>query len=403
MRMRRLARRSLFRVLASSLASSAVLGGMLVSAASASAATSHPAAALQPAATTVTSCQVTYTVSSDWGTGFTAAVTIQNTGSAITSWTLGYSYAGNQALSQGWSGTWAQTGKAITVTSASWNGSLATGASAQIGANFTYSGTNTAPTAFTLNGTACNGGTGSTPTPTPTTSPSSSPTPTPTPSPTSTASGPAPQLHVSGNKLVNASGQQVVLHGWIWQVVTYSFIHAGFWHWFGNMIGIWMFGSAFEGSWGTRRFLELYSFGVVGAAITTIALSFAHALGRPDSVTVGASGGVFAILIAFGMVFGENEILMIPFPISLKAKYFVAILIVVTLAFAIQGGGNVAYVAHLGGLFFGYVYVKFLARKGLLRLAFQSAFMACAMATTAGRDGAQPGSSKSICASTTAP
>ncbi|MGA8764497.1 MAG: rhomboid family intramembrane serine protease [Candidatus Sulfotelmatobacter sp.] len=64
--------------------------------------------------------------------------------------------------------------------------------------------------------------------------------------------------------------QQVVLHGWIWQLVTYSFIHAGFWHWFGNMIGIWMFGSAFEGSWGTRRFLELYSFGVVGAAVTTI-------------------------------------------------------------------------------------------------------------------------------------
>ena len=159
--------------------------------------------------------------------------------------------------------------------------------------------------------------------------------------------------------------QQVVLHGWIWQLVTYSFIHAGFWHWFGNMIGIWMFGSAFEGSWGTRRFLELYSFGVVGAALTTIALSFAHALGRPDSITVGASGGVFAILIAFGMVFGENDILMIPFPVSLKAKYFVAILIVVTLAFAIQGGGNVAYVAHLGGLFFGYIYVKFLARKGL--------------------------------------
>jgi membrane associated rhomboid family serine protease len=159
--------------------------------------------------------------------------------------------------------------------------------------------------------------------------------------------------------------QQVVLHGWIWQVVTYSFIHAGFWHWFGNMIGIWMFGSAFEGAWGTRRFVELYSFGVVGAAITTLVLSFAHALGRPDSGTVGASGGVFAILIAFGMVFGENEILMIPFPISLKAKYFVAILIVVTLAFAIQGGGNVAYVAHMGGLFFGYIYVKFLSRKGL--------------------------------------
>jgi aryl-phospho-beta-D-glucosidase BglC (GH1 family) len=193
---------------------------MLVSAASASAATAHaaaaghPAVAAGPAATTVTSCQVTYAVSSDWGSGFTASITVQNTGSAITSWTLGYSYAGNQALSQGWSGTWTQNGKAITVTSASWNGSLAAGATTQIGANFTYSGTNTAPATFTLNGTTCNGGAGSpSPTPTPTTTPSSSPTPTPTPSPTSTGSGPAPQLHVSGNKLVNASGQQVVLHG----------------------------------------------------------------------------------------------------------------------------------------------------------------------------------------------
>ena len=168
--------------------------------------------------------------------------------------------------------------------------------------------------------------------------------------------------------------EKVVLHGWIWQLVTYSFIHAGFWHWFGNMIGIWMFGSAFESSWGTRRFLELYSFGVIGAALTTITLSFAHALGRPDSITVGASGGVFAILIAFGVVFGENDILMIPFPVAIKAKYFVAILIVVTLAFAIQGGGNVAYVAHLGGLFFGYIYVKFVPRSGLPRLGMSERY-----------------------------
>lgn len=162
--------------------------------------------------------------------------------------------------------------------------------------------------------------------------------------------------------------QQVVLHGWIWQLVTYSFIHAGLGHWFWNMIGIWMFGSTFEGAWGTRRFLELFSFGVVGAALTTIVLSFAHALGRPDAVTVGASGGLFAILIAFGIVFAENEVLMIPFPVAVKAKYVAAILIVVTLAFAIAGPGNVAYVAHLGGLFFGYIYVKFVPRTGMMRV-----------------------------------
>jgi len=151
---------------------------------------------------------------------------------------------------------------------------------------------------------------------------------------------------------------QVVFHGWIWQLVTYSFLHFGFWHWFGNMLGLWMFGSAIEGAWGTRRFVELFFIGVVGAAITTVALSFAHVLGNPLRATIGASGGVFAILIAFGMLFGDQEIMMIPFPFLIKAKYFVGILIVITLVFAMSGGGNVAYVAHLGGLFFGWLYVR---------------------------------------------
>src|SRR5579871_4322 len=151
---------------------------------------------------------------------------------------------------------------------------------------------------------------------------------------------------------------QVVGHGWIWQLMTYSFIHFEFWHWFGNMIGLWMFGSAVENAWGSRRFLELYFIGVVGAALTTIALSYPHILGNPASHTVGASGGVFAILIAFGIMFSESEIMMIPFPFMIKAKYFVGILIVVTLAFAMGGGGNVAYVAHLGGLLFGWLYVR---------------------------------------------
>ena len=156
-----------------------------------------------------------------------------------------------------------------------------------------------------------------------------------------------------------------VFHFAIWQIVTYSFIHVTFWHWFGNMLGIWMFGSTFESSWGMRRFLELFFVGVIGAALTTIVLSFAHILSNPNTPTVGASGGVFAILMAFGLVFGENEIMMIPFPFLIKAKYFVLILIVVTVAFAIGGGGGTAYLAHLGGLFFGYLYVKFAPGRGM--------------------------------------
>jgi endo-1,4-beta-xylanase len=101
-----------------------------------------------------TACTVTY-AANDWGTGFTANVTITNGGSPISGWTLKYSYAGNQKLSQGWSGTWTQSGQDVTVTNASWNAAIATGASVGIGANFTYSGANAKPAAFSLNGTTC--------------------------------------------------------------------------------------------------------------------------------------------------------------------------------------------------------------------------------------------------------
>jgi len=204
--MRVLVKRSPGRSAAVWAAACSLAAGTLVAAGvvGASAATGAAAPAPAPAAPV---CQVTYTVNSDWGTGFSVAVTITNNGPAVSSWTLGYAYAGNQKIAQGWSGNWSQSGENITVTNASWNGTLATGGATQIGANFSYTGTNTAPTAFTLNGSTCNGTGSPTPTPSPTpTSPSPSPSPTPT-------GGPAPQLHVSGNKLVSSAGTPVVLHG----------------------------------------------------------------------------------------------------------------------------------------------------------------------------------------------
>jgi endoglucanase len=100
-------------------------------------------------------CQVTYAVN-DWGGGFTATVTVKNTGtSPINGWTLAFSYAGNQTLSQGWSANWTQSGHTVTATNLSWNGSLAPGASTSIGFNGTYSGANAAPTMFTVNGATC--------------------------------------------------------------------------------------------------------------------------------------------------------------------------------------------------------------------------------------------------------
>ncbi|MBA9001610.1 glycoside hydrolase family 6 protein [Thermomonospora cellulosilytica] len=125
-------------------------------------------------ASAAASCKVAYT-KNDWGSGFTASITITNTGDALSSWTLRYSYSGNQRLASGWNGRWSQSGQQITVQNEAWNGSLATGATINVGAQFSYSGTNADPTSFTLNGTPCNGDGGG-PTPTPT---------TPTPDPTS--------------------------------------------------------------------------------------------------------------------------------------------------------------------------------------------------------------------------
>lgn len=99
-------------------------------------------------------CGVDYTTN-DWGTGFTATITLHNLGDPVDGWTLTYSYTGDQTLTQGWSGTWSQSGTAVTVASTSWNGTLATGASTQVGANFTYHGTNADPVAFAVNGTPC--------------------------------------------------------------------------------------------------------------------------------------------------------------------------------------------------------------------------------------------------------
>jgi endoglucanase len=126
------------------------LAALLLSAAGLGAVAAAPANA-------ATGCTVAYTVQSQWNTGFSASVSITNLGSPITSWTLAYSYSGNQTLAQGWSGNWSQSGENVTVTNASWNGSLGTNAAAQIGANFSYSGTNTNPATFTLNGVTCNG------------------------------------------------------------------------------------------------------------------------------------------------------------------------------------------------------------------------------------------------------
>lgn len=171
-----------------------------------------------------------------------------------------------------------------------------------------------------------------------------------------------------------------VMHGWIFQVVTYSFLHAGVLHILFNMLALWMFGAQLESDWGPKKFLEFYFFCVIGAALTTIAISYTGVGGVvPQTPTVGASGGVLGILMAFGILYGDREIMLFPIPISIRAKYFVAGLAFITLVEAISASGaghgsNVAYIAHLGGLLFGFLYVKFLPRRGLMLGASEGYF-----------------------------
>ncbi len=159
-----------------------------------------------------------------------------------------------------------------------------------------------------------------------------------------------------------------VLHGFIWQLVTYAFLHAGIWHVLINMLMLWMFGAQLEQDWGPGKFLEFYLFCVVGAALTTIAVAYSPIPGvNPGTPTIGASGGVFGVLIAFGMLYGNQEIFMFPLPFMMKAKYMIGIMIILVIFATIDPRqGGVANFAHLGGLLFGFLYVKFMPRRGVI-------------------------------------
>lgn len=159
-----------------------------------------------------------------------------------------------------------------------------------------------------------------------------------------------------------------VVHGHIYQLVTYGFLHGGFLHLFFNMLMLWMFGSMLETTWGSRRFWEFYLVGIVGAALGTVALAytvgpFVHL--TPDTATIGASGAIYAILMACAMLFGNQEVYMFPLPVAIRMKYLVGILAFIALISALGSVGDTANVAHLSGLIFGYLYIRFVPRRGL--------------------------------------
>ena len=146
----------------------------------------------------------------------------------------------------------------------------------------------------------------------------------------------------------------------LWQPVTYMFLHGGFGHILFNMLALWMFGVELERMWGTRFFLKYYFVCGLGAAATTAVLSFLpfavfdHLY---TALTVGASGAIYGILLAYGIYF-PNRPIYIYFVFPVPAKYFVMIMGGISLLSSLGGGGGVAHTAHLGGLVVGYLYLK---------------------------------------------
>jgi len=155
---------------------------------------------------------------------------------------------------------------------------------------------------------------------------------------------------------------QVVTTGAIWQMFTYMFIHSSsdFFHILWNMLALWMFGAELERLWGTRRFLYYYFACGLGAAVCVV-LS-AYAFSDPNIPTIGSSGAVYGILLAYALLF-PDRVMLFGFLIPIKVKYFVMIIGAITFmqSYMVTVGGahsGVAVVAHLGGLLTGLVLLR---------------------------------------------
>lgn len=170
------------------------------------------------------------------------------------------------------------------------------------------------------------------------------------------------------------------------QLVTYMFMHGNFAHLFFNMFALWMFGNTLENIWGANRFLLFYFVCGIGAGlvqelvqyiqyVTTlegyenVRIAAKHVISMDDYLnmltTVGASGAVYGILLAFGMMF-PNSTLYIYFAIPIKAKWFVLLYGIIELYSGLNGADNVAHFAHLGGMLFGLILILYWKKKGNL-------------------------------------
>jgi membrane associated rhomboid family serine protease len=139
----------------------------------------------------------------------------------------------------------------------------------------------------------------------------------------------------------------------IWQLITYQFMHGGFSHIFFNMLMLWMFGMEIENIWGSRKFLAFYLISGIGAGLVQIL--FSPILTGALAPTIGASGAIFGVMIAFGMMF-PNRYIFVYFLIPMKAKYLIAFLMAIEVL-SVGGISFVAHLAHIGGAITAFIFI----------------------------------------------
>ncbi|MGA7160311.1 MAG: rhomboid family intramembrane serine protease [Bacteroidota bacterium] len=138
----------------------------------------------------------------------------------------------------------------------------------------------------------------------------------------------------------------------VWQLFTYLFMHAGLSHLFFNMLALWMFGMELENTWGSRKFLTYYLVCGIGAGLSNILIAPLFTSVGP---TIGASGAIYGVLLAFGLMF-PDRLIFIYFFIPLKAKYFVVLYMVIEFV-SVSNTDGIAHFAHLGGAVVGFIYL----------------------------------------------
>lgn len=140
----------------------------------------------------------------------------------------------------------------------------------------------------------------------------------------------------------------------LWQPLTYLFLHGGITHLLFNLLALWMFGGALENEWGSKKFLFYFFFCGIGAGLCTV-------LFTPNQMipVIGASGAIYGILLAFGWLF-PNRPIFLYFLFPIPAKYMVILFGVIELFASMEGtGGGIAHLTHLGGLLFGLIYMAY--------------------------------------------